>query len=179
MWNSKRETRQACVCWFKRPQKAAGVSMDGGWGRRRRRQWLEEVTWLAWDGMSGRGEFRDLHGSTAGLQKQAISGQDLYVWLLPQILGEPKLKAMVIAWGSMIVFNLPFFIYLFLNWNIISTSICVATFTLMCTLFTHMQHFEMFIIREDYEAFFSFLKISTCMHLQRHKLCTIQAAAVT
>lgn len=82
-------------------------------GGGRRRQWLEEVTWLAWDGMSGRGEFRDLHGSTAGLQKQAISGQDLYVWLLPQILGEPKLKAMVIARGSMIVFNLPFFIYLF------------------------------------------------------------------
>lgn len=182
MCGTVREKQDRHVCVDLRDPsrlKAAGVSMDGGWGRRRRRQWLEEVTWLAWDGMSGRGEFRDLHGSTAGLQKQAISGQDLYVWLLPQILGEPKLKAMVIAWGSMIVFNLPFFIYLFLNWNIISTSICVATFTLMCTLFTHMQHFEMFIIREDYEAFFSFFKISTCMHLQRHKLCTIQAAAVT
>lgn len=116
MCGTVREKRDRHVCVDLRDPsrlKAAGVSMDGGWGRRRRRQWLEEVTWLAWDGMSGRGEFRDLHGSTAGLQKQAISGQDLYVWLLPQILGEPKLKAMVIAWGSMIVFNLPFF-YLFI-----------------------------------------------------------------
>lgn len=30
---------------------------------------------MGWDGVSGRGEFRDLRGSTAGLEKkQAISG---------------------------------------------------------------------------------------------------------
>lgn len=48
------------------------------------------------DGASGRGEFRDLHGSTSGLKKQAISGRDLYVCSLPQIRRERKLKAKVI-----------------------------------------------------------------------------------
>ena len=85
----------------------AGFSMDGrtdGWR-------MEEGAAAGSD--TGAGMEWEWEGRVQGFawldswtEKQAISGRDLYVWLLPQILRAWKLRAVVIARGSTSVFNL-------------------------------------------------------------------------
>lgn len=71
---------QLVVQWMREEEEeeTGGSDIEPGWS-----EWEGRVQGFAW--------------LDSWTEKQAISGRDLYVWLLPQILRERKLKALGIA----------------------------------------------------------------------------------